>query len=363
MYSFLPTGNKSFWVVALHAAVWVVYFGFLYTANKLANPSIKIGYSILFMIPYCLVFYVSVFWLKRYKRMGVALSILSFIGTFFILGAIAYAYMYKALPSANIQLYETDAFQEFLKYAVLGYIQYYSYALLFYVVTGSFKKERALRALQEEKYIHELENSKLRQNELSAQKEKLQIEYAFLRAQVNPHFLHNALNTLYSQAGEYSEKLASNISKLSNMMRYSFESIESESDLVNIEKEVRNLYRLIEINAVRFGSEELVDFQIEGEMENQLLPPLSLITIVENAFKYGDLTDANYPLVIRLYLQHNSIYFSCRNKRQEKADKDTSNNIGIANLTKRLDVLFEDKYTINSIVESEFYTFELTIKT
>ena len=363
MYSFLPAGNKRFWVIALHAAVWIVYFGFLYTANKLANPAIKVGHSILFMIPYCLVFYVSVFWLKRYKRMGVAMSILSFIGTFFILGAVAYAYMYKALPSANIHLYETDAFKEFLKYAVLGYAQYYSYALLYFVVNGSFKKERALRALQEEKYIRELENSKLKQNELSAQKEKLQIEYAFLRAQVNPHFLHNALNTLYCQAQEYSDILASNIVKLSNMMRYSFENIEQETDLVNIEKEVQNLNRLIEINSVRFDNEELVDFRIEGEMENQLLPPLSLITIVENAFKYGDLTDAEYPLIIRLRLEPGYIYFSCKNKKQGKAQSDTSNNIGITNLRKRLEVLFENNYTINSISENDFFTLELTIKT
>lgn len=362
MFSFLPRGNIRFWIAAIHTAVWIIYFSFLFTANRLANPSVKMGYAILSMIPYCLVFYVSLFWLNKYRRIGPFFSILSFIGTFVALGALAYAYMYEALPSANIHLYEADEFREFLKYAVLGYIQYYSYALLYYVIDGLFKREQALSVMREEKYIRELENATLKQNELSAQKDKLQIEYAFLRAQVNPHFLYNALNTLYSQAQEYSEILASNIVKLSHMMRYSFENIEYESDLVSVEKEVKNLNRLIDINAVRFEGEDLVDFRVEGEMNNQLLPPLSLITIVENAFKYGDLTNPKHPLIIRLRLEPGSIFFYCKNKMQERIDVRNSHNIGISNLKKRLDVLFGNKYTLNSNPENEFYILELTIK-
>lgn len=364
MYSFLPGGNKKFWIIATHTAAWIVYISFLYIANKLSDPTVKLSHAVFFMIPFCLVFYVSIFWLRRYKRMGTVISSLTFIGTFLVLGVIAYGYMYKALPSANIQLYETDEFRHFIEYAVLGYIQYYSYALLYYVVSGSFKKERALRALQEEKYSRELENARLKENELITQKQKLQMEYAFLRAQVNPHFLHNTLNTLYSQAQEYSEVLASNISQLANMMRYAFESIEQENDLVPIEKELKNLYRLIDINAVRFDSQEMVDFVVNGESDNQMLPPLVLITIVENAFKYGDLTNPDYPLVIRLKLEPEHIYFSCKNKRKGKTDIDTSHRVGIANLEKRLDFLFEKRnYSTKSDIVDGFYIFELVIKT
>lgn len=363
MFSFLPGGNKRFWIIAIHVATWIVYIGFLYIANKLANPSVKLSYAILSMIPYCVVFYVSLFWLMRYKKMGACLSIVSFFGTFLILGVIAYAYMYMALPSANIQLYYSGEFRDFVKYAVLGYVQYYSYALLYYVIHESFNREKTLRLLQQEKYIRELENARLKENELTAQKEKLQVEYAFLRAQVNPHFLYNTLNTLYSQAQEYSEILASNIAKLSNMLLYSFENIEYENDLVAIEKELKNLNRLIEINAVRFDSQELVDFRIEGELNSQLLPPLSLITIVENAFKYGDLTDPDYPVIIRLYLEPNKICFFCKNKMNGKKDVENSHNIGISNLKKRLDVFFEKKYYLHTITENEFYILELTINT
>ncbi len=363
MRSLLPGENKKFWMAAVHAAVWVVYIGFLFVANKLSNPSINLGYAFLSMLPYLLAFYVSIFWLNRYKKMGVFLSILSFVGTFLVLGAIGYAYMYIALPSANIRLYETDQFRDFIKYAVLGYIQYYSYALLYFVIRGFFNKERALRELQEEKYVRELENAKLKEQELKAQKEKLQIEYAFLRAQVNPHFLQNTLNTLYSQAQEHSEALAANISNLSNMMRYSFENIDQETDLVPVEKELKNLSRLIEINRVRYEGNEAVDFKMEGEIEDQMLPPLSLITIVENAFKYGDLTDRKHPLMIRIRLQPDHIFFFCRNKIQPRELNDTSHNVGLANLKRRLEVLYEDKHSIVTHNTKGFYTIELTIKT
>lgn len=362
MYSFLPGENKKFWIAATHTAVWIFYISFLFVANKLSDPTVKAGHAVLFMLPFCFVFYISVFWLNRYRKMGTFLSIASFIGTFIVLGLLAYAYMYKALPSANIQLYTSAEIREFLKYAVLGYIQYYSYALLYFVVNGLIKKERALRVLQEEKYKRELENARLKEQELKAQKEKLLIEHAFLRAQVNPHFLHNTLNTLYSHAQEYSETLASNISKLSNMMRYCFDNIVQEMDLVPLEKELKNLHRLIEINEIRYEGQEAVDFQIDGEINDQMLPPLSLITIVENAFKYGDFTNPAYPLMLRLRLWPKHFFFSCRNKIQPKLLSDTSHSVGITNLRKRLDFLFKDRHTINFHTEDGFYLTELTIE-
>ena len=363
MYTFLPEGRKRLWIAAVHAVIWVVYVGFMLAANKLSNPGITVIHAVLFMFPFCLVFYISLFWLNRYRKLGVLLSLVTFIGTFLALSLVAYIYMYRALPLANIQLYSNDQIREFVKYAVLGYIQYYAYAALYFIVHSFFRKERVLRKMQEDKYINELENARLKEQELKSQKEKLQAEYAFLRAQVNPHFLHNTLNTLYSQAQEYSETLASNISRLSNMMRYSFESIEYETDSVPVEKELRNLRRLIEMNNIRRNAVEIVDFSVDGEIQDQMVPPLSFITIVENAFKYGDLTNPDHPLVIRLILMPGYLRFYCRNKIMKKSLHDTSHNIGILNLKKRLQVLYNDKHTIIANSANGFYTIELTIKT
>ncbi len=205
-----------------------------------------------------------------------------------------------------------------------------------------------------------LENSRLKQQELKSEQEKLLLEYAFLRSQVNPHFLHNTLNVLFSQAMEYSQELADNICKLSRMMRYSMESIEHDSDKVPVQKELDNLKLLIEINNIRFADSRAIQYEIVGEPNGQMLPPLSIITIVENAFKYGDLKDPDHPLTIRVVLRPQQVYFYCRNKKR-KNNLQLSSGIGITNLSKRLDVAFKNKYNMDAKDEEGFYTFELTL--
>ncbi|NCT73958.1 MAG: hypothetical protein GXC78_05465 [Chitinophagaceae bacterium] len=354
MLSFLPGENKRLATVLVHGSFWIAYTGITYFANYIADPSVTILGAILYMIPLLGVFYLSLYWIARYRKMGSVLSGITFVGTFVILDLITYGYVYKALPTANLKLFKTTELRHFIKYTILGYIQFYAYALLYYVGNGLVRKERELRTLQEEKYIKELENARLKEQELKTQ-------YAFLRAQVNPHFLHNSLNTIFSKAQEYSDELAECISKLAQMMRYSFESLEYETDIVPLEKELRNLKLLIDINNIRFAGESAIDYTVEGEIDDQVVPPLSLITVVENAFKYGDLADSNNPLTIRVHLRSRQTYFYCKNKKRPRQLNLTSTNFGIANLVKRLDALFPNKYQMKTEDEEDFFKFELTI--
>lgn len=363
MTSLLPGENKPSFQILIHACAWIVYGSFIYIANFLANPNVKIITTILFLFPHCLTFYVSIYCLGLYKKIGVLWSIASFFIVFFVMAIIGYCYIYLLLPTAGIKLYTSDNFRAFLKAAVLGYIQYFAYAMLYFYAVQTFKKERELRRLQEEKLRNELENSILKQQELKAQQDKLLLEYAFLRSQVNPHFLHNTLNVLFSQAMEYSQDLADNIAKLSRIMRYSMESVEYESDKVFVQKELDNLQLLIDINNIRFGNSKVIDYKIEGVVEDQMLPPLSMITVVENAFKYGDLKDPQYPLKIRVSLSPGQINFYCRNKKRKNNIEMSSHNIGITNLSKRLDVAFKGKYSMDATDEKDFYALELTINT
>ncbi|MFT4019746.1 MAG: hypothetical protein QM668_22470, partial [Agriterribacter sp.] len=129
---------------------------------------------------------------------------------------------------------------------------------------------------------------------------------------------------------------------------------------VSLQQELRHLQILIDINTMRFGKLCFIDYNIEGQAEDQLIPPLVLITVVENAFKYGDIRDSNNPLTIKVGLRPGHMHFYCRNKKL-KLKPPSSHNIGIKNLRQRLDVLFNDRYHIETINEVEFYTFELTI--
>jgi sensor histidine kinase YesM len=358
-----PEEHKSYSPFMLHVSAWVVYASLIYIANYLANPNVKIFNTVLFLLPFCLTFYVSYCFLKVNKIKGILWSVASFFIVFAMMALIGYCYLYLLLPLFGMHQFSAGNLGVFLKNAVLGYIQYFSYAMLYFHVVESLKRERELRKLQEEKLRNELENSLLKQQELKSQKDKLTLEYAFLRAQVNPHFLHNTLNVLFSQALEHSEELAENISKLSKIMRYSLESVEYDSDKVFVQKELDNLHLLLEINNIRFGSSKVIDYVLEGEVTNQMLPPLSMITVVENAFKYGDLKDVQHPLKISVKLKPGQVYFYCRNKVRKNNLEISSHNIGMTNLCKRLDVAFKGKYSMDAVDDKDFYTFELTINT
>jgi sensor histidine kinase YesM len=344
-----------------HIVAWVLYTGFIYGANYLANRNLQLYTTIFYLLPLCLTFYASVYCLKLYKEKGVLWSIASFFIVFFVMSGFGYLYLYWLLPQFGIRLFTSSHFEDFLKSAFLGYVQYFSYAMLYFYVTESFKKERALRKMEEEKLRNELENSILKQKELKSDKDKLLLEYAFLRSQVNPHFLHNTLNVLFSQAMEHSQELADNILKLARIMRYSLESVEFESDKVRVEKELDHLQLLMDIYNIRFGNSTEIDYSVEGEITDQMLPPLSIITVVENAFKYGELQDPLHPLLIRVVLKPLQVYFFCRNKKLKNNLELSSHNIGITNLRKRLDVAFADKYVLSATEDDDFYNFELTV--
>lgn len=362
--------NKSripLWVI--HVCAWVVYGSFIYIANHLSKPTVTVIEVVFFLLPFCLTFYINLYFLGLYKRRKLLWAAASFIVVFFIMSVLGYIYIYLLLPKAGVVLYTSSDFKLFLQGAVLGYTQYSAYAMLYYYVKETFKAEQNLRRVEAEKLMlekqkveKELENANLKAQELKSQKEKLQFEHAFLRAQINPHFLHNTLNVLFSQAMNYSSELADNIMKLSLLMRYSLESVEFENGKVVVQKELDHLQTLLDIHSLRFGNTKPIRYHIEGDVQGQMLPPLSMITVVENAFKYGDLKDPNHPLEITVRLRRDEIYFFCRNKKKRNNIQLSSLNIGITNLSKRLDVSFKDKYEMTATNGDDFYTFELTIK-
>lgn len=355
--------------VAIHILSWVAYGCFVYVANVLTKPNATIFQVLFYLVPFCVTFYITIYFLGLYSRKGILWSIASFFLVFIIMSLIGYVYTYLFLPDIGIIVYSSTNFKAFLQEAMLGYFKYFSLALLYFYINLSFKKDRKLRVLVAEKHRlemqkaqNELENERLKQKELKAQQEKLQYEYAFLRAQINPHFLHNTLNMLFSKAMNYSQELADNILSLSSIMRYSLEALEYDSGKVLVRKELEHLQTLIDINNLRFEKSKNIVYEVRGEIGGQMIPPLAFITIVENAFKYGDLKDPAYPLRIKVELKKDEVYFFCSNKKKANSIPFTSFNIGISNLTKRLDVAFKDKYQMKAINEDKVYNFELKIK-
>ncbi|EKB54132.1 sensor histidine kinase [Bergeyella zoohelcum] len=344
------TRNK----VILHIIGWVIYVIYLYSLNLLTSNDISILSVVLPLIPFIGMFYAFLYLFRKFndnKIGGIFCIVLLLL--FFIM--IAYGLIRYIFPYLGLYLL-VDGFnlQSFIQEIIRYFIQFFIYALLFFIVEELLRKERKVLELEKEKYILELK-------QLEIQKEKLQYQYAFLRAQINPHFLYNTLNVLYSQALPISDDLANNIMKVSDLMRYSLDNIELENMSIPIHKEIEHLDILLSIYKLRYSNEIYVNKNIKGEDKYHYVPPLSLITIVENAFKYGVISDANNPMLIDIIFEENALLFICKNKKRKSISNAVSHNIGLSNLEKRLNFAFENKYQIDIDNTEDFYTFKLKI--
>ena len=191
--------------------------------------------------------------------------------------------------------------------------------------------------------------------------EKSQANFNFLKAQINPHFLHNTLNFLYAKSLPYSEELSEGILTLSDIMRYALNEGNTKNGKVPLNDELEHMGNVIKINQLRFSNELQVVFEIEGKTDNVRIIPFVLITLVENAFKHGDLIRPGHPLSIKLKMHDHQLSFYCRNKKKMGL-KELSTGIGLDNIKKRLELTYGTDFSLEISDEPEFYTTRLNIQ-
>ena len=168
-----------------------------------------------------------------------------------------------------------------------------------------------------------------------------------LRAQINPHFLFNTLNNIYSLAVVRSDKTAPMVLKLSSLLRYVI--YDGRNERVSIEREAEQISEFIELFQMR--SEELPDirFRKKGIAPEQLIEPMILIPIVENCFKHCDF-DSNPEAYIQIDLEVNadSVVFKTENTwNPDNEQKDTVGGVGLSNIRKRLELKYPGTYSID----------------
>jgi LytS/YehU family sensor histidine kinase len=199
----------------------------------------------------------------------------------------------------------------------------------------------------------EQENFKLEQSIINTQLNNL-------KNQINPDFLFRKLDYFYQESLPHSASLSKGISLLSDMMHYAIDD-DDEEGKVPLEKEIKHIRNFIEINQLRFDGRLQVDFELMGEVGSLKIMPLILITFVENAFKYGELMDAQNPLKIRLAFKKNHLLFRTYN-RIRRGPKEQSEGIGMANTQKRLTLGYPEQHRLEIRSETDFYEIELEIE-
>jgi two-component system, LytTR family, sensor kinase len=191
--------------------------------------------------------------------------------------------------------------------------------------------------------------------------EKLQSELAFLKSQVNPHFLFNILNNICALARKKSDDTENAIIKLSQIMRYMM--YDSKNDKVMLGKELEYLQNYIELQRMRISETVRIDFTVSGDPEAILLEPLLLIPFVENAFKHGVSYLEESWITINLQVTASELNFHVGNKiiRQNKLDVPAESGIGLKNVKRRLELLYPGRHEIRVNETDAGYIVDLTI--
>jgi sensor histidine kinase YesM len=205
-----------------------------------------------------------------------------------------------------------------------------------------------------------------KQQELEqTEKEKLGAELNYLKSQINPHYLFNTLNTIYSYALDNSRNVPEMLLKLSNNLRYVL--YDSESPRVCLAKEIQHLENYIALQQLRLEGRVVVNFSVVGPVEKNTIAPLLLIAFVENAFKHGsEPIQTTSEINVRITIQEGVLHFTCENQYLEtqaaaSAYKHTEGGIGLHNAAKRLKLMYGQNFTLNTSREDGHFVAQLKI--
>lgn len=197
------------------------------------------------------------------------------------------------------------------------------------------------------------------QNEKKAlENAHLNAEVNFLKSQINPHFLFNTLNSIYSQAHQKSEHTEYSILKLSELLRYMlYESGESK---VPLERDILYLNNYIDLQRMRMSKKVMIHYNVEGQLEGNTIAPLLLITFIENAFKHGISYMKASVINIDIKIFEKTLTLLVSNPITE-SNSFTNGGVGLKNVARRLELLYAGNYLLDIVHNDHLHIVNLKI--
>jgi len=189
-------------------------------------------------------------------------------------------------------------------------------------------------------------------------KDSIEAQFETLKNQVNPHFLFNVLNSFYAKALKNNvPELADGIAKLAELMRYMV--YETNEDKVALEKEIHHLKNFIQVYQLRIAEDDdvSINFVVKGTVNTVKISPMLLIPFVENAVKHGIDPKTKSIINISIKVEQKKLYFEVTNTIHQGVYGlgDESSGFGLANLKKRLSILYPNRYTLDTKEENGYY--------
>ncbi len=204
-----------------------------------------------------------------------------------------------------------------------------------------------------------LDYKKTKDEQLLLSKEKAEAELKTLKAQLNPHFLFNTLNNLYSLSLDNSPKTPLAISKLSDMLDHVL--YKCDKQLVPLSSEIELLKNYIELEKLRYDERLIVNFKTKIEKDIEI-PPLILLSLLENAFKHGAGEDRGSPEISVSIDQKDKLFvFEISNTVAKDYVSNSKAAIGLINIRKQLDLIYNTNYSLNIQPSPGFFKVTLEI--
>ncbi len=323
-----------------HILFWCLSFLILINILKVSAEVKRIDliYTAVFHVPIVLVVYLNLkllfplFWeQKRY-----------FVYSFSVLTLVALGSGFYLL------LFDSWIDHIFTGYYFIAYYSFWDIALYFVIylfVTSLLRLARGWFRVQE------LEN------------EKTMSELKALKSQINPHFLFNSLNSIYSLARKESKEVPDKIVQLSDLMRHII--YDSDVDFISLEKEVEMVQNYMELQNLRTQKYHKIQFETVGEIKGKKIAPLIFLPFVENSFKHGLKGGAKNAYVnIRLQVEAKTLLFEIENSKGQTSELTNKRykGIGIENVKKRLELIYPDLYSLKILDEEETFRVLLQVQ-
>lgn len=353
--------NKLFNTHILVWVIYVVYFSLL--VKFFYDYTLSYGFivqTILHRVGEISLFYASAFWilpkylnLKKWIQLIITFTLVISVYIFYkyLIEFYIFQFLNATLPN------DKPIFIPVISQAVIQASNFIIFALGYHF---------AQRFIQQQKELikKDLQLAEEKAKTAILEKEKSQAELAFLRSQINPHFMFNTLNMIYSKVRKANREAGEIVIEFANMMRYAT-STKLQADEVDVRGELDFVKEYLNIHKLRFNNTVYIDYDEEGYMLSHRVVPMVLITLVENAIKHGSIDDPNYPLIIRTSLIDDYFTFMVHNLKNLKPnglDQKGNTGIGIINIEKRLAAVYKNGgYSLEKEETKEDYIVTFTV--
>jgi len=332
-----------------HVIFWVLYAGTIMFLDYIfLQPNFYFVRELIVFMMQVWIIYSFLYFLQRFSIKSLKLFFQS-IGILFV--SIAVLFFLNYIRSKVAKLYGHQLFTEskWYVYNTLNYfISYSLYSIGLFFIIRAYKIKRILATTENEKLL--LAN-KLQESDLN-----------FLRAKINPHFLQNCLNFIYSDIRKTNPNAANAVLILSNIMRYSVADNYSNAGNALLNDEIIQIENMLQIHQLRFENKLMIKFTYDGNFAGKQIPPMILLTLAENVFKYGDLNNSNYPALLNLSVdeQKEKIIFTTFNKKSYSMHTDSSG-MGLKNIEDRLTLTYANNFSLEKTDTADFFEIKLVM--